>query len=209
MSVASVNNGSLQLSELVISNEKYSNATGYVASSSTFTSSTSGTSLSVSGDIVLPSGDIIVENGGLTVSGDITCTAITGTTSVSTPLLSLKGSAGPVGNLGVNSTGTTLFFNGGGGALTIGAITASGNISSTGDLTIADITASGNVSATGDLSGANVGVVNVTATGNITASGSVTGDVLTITGTSGNGNLGVSADGTALFFNGVQIYPAP
>ena len=45
MSVASLNNGQLQLSELVISNEKYSNATGYVASSSTFTSNTTGTSL--------------------------------------------------------------------------------------------------------------------------------------------------------------------
>ena len=45
MSVASLNNGQLQLSELVISNEKYSNASGYVASSSTFTSNTTGTSL--------------------------------------------------------------------------------------------------------------------------------------------------------------------
>jgi len=45
MSVASVNNGQLQLSELVISNEKYSAASGYVASQSTFTSSNTSTSL--------------------------------------------------------------------------------------------------------------------------------------------------------------------
>lgn len=56
MSVQSLNNGQLQLSELVISNEKYTGAAGYVASSSTFSSSVNGTSLtvpeiSVSGDI--------------------------------------------------------------------------------------------------------------------------------------------------------------
>lgn len=52
MSVASVKNGSLQLSELVISNEKYSNATGYVASSSSFSSSVSGTELTLGADPV-------------------------------------------------------------------------------------------------------------------------------------------------------------
>jgi len=45
MSVQSLNNGQLQLSELVISNEKYTSATGYVASTATFSSSVNGTSL--------------------------------------------------------------------------------------------------------------------------------------------------------------------
>jgi hypothetical protein len=45
MSIQSLNNGQLQLSELVISNEKYTGATGFVASSSTFSSSVNGTSL--------------------------------------------------------------------------------------------------------------------------------------------------------------------
>jgi len=47
MSVQSITNGQLQLSELIVSNEKYSNATGYVASSSSFSSSVDGTSLTV------------------------------------------------------------------------------------------------------------------------------------------------------------------
>jgi hypothetical protein len=45
MSVASVTNKTLQLAELVISNEKFTGATGYVASSSSFSSSVDGTSL--------------------------------------------------------------------------------------------------------------------------------------------------------------------
>lgn len=47
MSVASLKNGALQLSELIISNEKYSNSAGYVASSASFKSSLTDTSISV------------------------------------------------------------------------------------------------------------------------------------------------------------------
>jgi hypothetical protein len=136
MSVASLNNGSLQLSELVISNEKYSNATGYVASSSTFSAGLTGTSLSVSGDIVLPSGDIIVENGGLTVSGDISCNAITATSEVVTPTVGLySGTQATFINLAC-STGNTLAIGNGSGAnasngtLDVGSINASGTITS-------------------------------------------------------------------------------
>jgi hypothetical protein len=51
MSVSSVNNKTLQLAELVISNEKYSGSTGYIASSSTFNSSLDSTVLQVGGSI--------------------------------------------------------------------------------------------------------------------------------------------------------------
>jgi hypothetical protein len=44
MSVASLKDGQLQLSELTISNEKYVGASGYVAASSNFSSSVNGTS---------------------------------------------------------------------------------------------------------------------------------------------------------------------
>jgi len=81
MSVASVNNGSLQLSELIISNEKYSNATGYVASSSTFSSSTSGVSIASitvgvpesSTTLTSNGNDSLVVNGG---TGPINCGAL-------------------------------------------------------------------------------------------------------------------------------------
>jgi hypothetical protein len=81
MSVASVNNGSLQLSELVISNEKYSAASGYVASSSTFTSSTSGVSIASitvgvpesSTTLTSNGSDSLVVNGG---TGPINCGAL-------------------------------------------------------------------------------------------------------------------------------------
>jgi hypothetical protein len=71
MSVASLNNGSLQLSELVISNEKYSNATGYLASSSTFSASLSETSLATT-SITLPNDCVLTSNasGGLLVNGE-------------------------------------------------------------------------------------------------------------------------------------------
>jgi hypothetical protein len=47
MSAASLNNKTLQLAELIISNEKYAGSTGYVAASSTFSSSLVSTSMSV------------------------------------------------------------------------------------------------------------------------------------------------------------------
>jgi len=47
MSVASINNGTLQLSDLIISNEKYSNSAGYLASTATFSAGLTGTSIFV------------------------------------------------------------------------------------------------------------------------------------------------------------------
>lgn len=78
MSVASLNNGSLQLSELVISNEKYSNATGYVASSSVFSSSTNGTYLNIDGNIVAEGGVLTLG----TAPASVTLTGSTGNVSV-------------------------------------------------------------------------------------------------------------------------------
>jgi hypothetical protein len=76
MSVASVVNKTLQLAELIVSNEKYSGATGYVASSSTFSSSVNGTSLTV------PE---------ISASGDINCAASSnsGATTFNTPGLTI------------------------------------------------------------------------------------------------------------------------
>jgi hypothetical protein len=71
MSVASLNNGSLQLSELVISNSKYSNATGYVASSSSFSSSVTGTDLNL--------GLGTIDTGGITSTGPVSGTIFTTT----------------------------------------------------------------------------------------------------------------------------------
>jgi hypothetical protein len=47
MSVQSITNGQLQLSELIVSNEKYSNATGYLASQATINSGKTRVSMTV------------------------------------------------------------------------------------------------------------------------------------------------------------------
>jgi hypothetical protein len=139
MSVASLNNGSLQLSELVISNEKYSNATGYVASSSTFSAGVTGTSLSVSGSIdagttlIVGNESVIsaISGGGLSFQsgtgplecGDITAkgSIILGPLSQTTELESLTGG---------------LSIASGNGSLACGAITCIGNVSMTGEITL-------------------------------------------------------------------------
>jgi hypothetical protein len=56
MSVASINNGTLQLSDLIISNEKYSNSAGYAPSTSSFTAGLTGTNLAV-GSLTLLGGN--------------------------------------------------------------------------------------------------------------------------------------------------------
>jgi hypothetical protein len=56
MSVASINNGTLQLNELIISNEKYSNSAGYAPSTSSFTAGLTGTNLAV-GSLTLLGGN--------------------------------------------------------------------------------------------------------------------------------------------------------
>jgi hypothetical protein len=47
MSIQSINNGSLQLSDLIISNEKYSNSSGYAPSTATFSAGLTSTSIFV------------------------------------------------------------------------------------------------------------------------------------------------------------------
>lgn len=88
MSIQSLNNGQLQLSELVISNEKYTGATGYVASSSSFSSSVAGSNLSTP--------QIILTNA--TSETTISCL---GVNTLSTPNVS-------TGNVAVN-TALTLY----------------------------------------------------------------------------------------------------
>jgi hypothetical protein len=85
MSVASLKDGQLQLSELVISNEKYSAASGYVASTSSFSASVDGTSLTV------PE---------ISVSGDIKCavSSNSGTTAFNTPGLTITRNVSNSGN---------------------------------------------------------------------------------------------------------------
>ena len=56
MSVASINNGTLQLSDLIVSNEKYSNSAGYAPSTSSFTAGLTGTNLAV-GSLTLLGGN--------------------------------------------------------------------------------------------------------------------------------------------------------
>jgi len=108
MSVASVTNKTLQLAELVISNEKFFGATGYVASSSTFSSSVNGTSLNTS-DIV-STGNITTERvSGSGVGGSLISTTGGGTIDI-----------GVVGNVG----GTTYDTD---GTLTITRNVSNGN----------------------------------------------------------------------------------
>lgn len=242
MSVASLNNGSLQLSELVISNEKYSNATGYVASSSTFSSGVTGTSLSVgafkatsigiqngnngveltcggsnnlivSGQVEAPYFTTTVAGTStfddVNVSGDITCSGGITTPQVSFPFGIINGITG--GACNITSDGLALFNSSNEGTLlsvpsannlTVGGgVTASGYI---GDqATISTLLSVGSVQIT------SPSVETLEIAGNVEC-GTCKASTLSLQGSSGSvGNLGVSADGTALFFNGVQIYPAP
>ena len=149
MSVASLNNGSLQLSELVISNEKYSNATGYVASSSTFSAGVTGTNLVTS--------EINIESGANTAT----------LTSVGTDALSINGNqgalfCGEINALGsidittgantatLTSVGTNaLSINGNQGALFCGAITAAAAVTANSTLTIGTGSTANSISISG------------------------------------------------------------
>ena len=97
MSVASLNNGQLQLSELVISNEKYSNSTGYVASSSVFSSAVNNTYLNIDGTIASLTG--LLQLGTSPVDIQLSCT--------SDNVLTIGGSATATGSF------SAPFFGGG------------------------------------------------------------------------------------------------
>ena len=154
MSVASLNNGSLQLAELVVSNEKYSNASGYAAASSSFVAGLTGTSLSVDGPVSANSftttigGTSTFDN--ITTIGNVTSGGIVSADSFST------------------TTAGTSTFN---------------IVSITGALTCQGIVASGTLSVPTLNVSNNIGFI----------------------GASGNGSLTISADGSILYFNGVQI----
>lgn len=108
MSVASLNNGSLQLAELIISNEKYSNAAGFISSSSSFTAGLTGTQLTLGAD---PSSVNLLCNGpgSLIVEGTIT-TLGNATFESGTIILGELGVTGPVSLL--CSAPGTLFVGG-------------------------------------------------------------------------------------------------
>jgi hypothetical protein len=88
MSVASINNGTLQLSDLLISNEKYSNSAGYAPSTASFSASLTNTS------IFVPS----VESKSVTINSSTTADYVTltcvgqGEVNVETLVLGVEGS---------------------------------------------------------------------------------------------------------------------
>jgi hypothetical protein len=170
MSVASLNNGSLQLSELVISNEKYSNATGYVASSSSFSSSATGTELTLGADPVSVNllcngaGSLIVQ-GTLTTTGDAT----------------VQGSDLTIG-LGANSV---IVSCNAAGSLTVG-----GTLTTSGDVTVqgSDLTLG---------LGANSVIVSCPSAGLLSVAGGVKcNQLLDSTGSSGTAGQVPVANGT-------------
>ena len=143
MSVASLNNGSLQLSELVVSNEKYSNASGYVASSSVFSSGVTGTNLNIGGSLVLGNvsnitatsdGGISLQSGtgsllcgDATIAGSITLGATSQTTELESTSggLSIANGNGTLYCGGIVSLGGAVFP----GTITLGLAGVSGILS--------------------------------------------------------------------------------
>jgi len=131
MSVASVKNGSLQLSELIISNEKFSNANGYTPTSSSFSSSVNNVSLdvpSISSDTIIlgvspNTVELSAESNTLSVGGGnsiVECGNI-----VSSGLLTLGASGNTVQ---LSGTSNTLSVGGGNSLLNCGSITTSGSL---------------------------------------------------------------------------------
>jgi len=132
MSVASLNNGQLQLAELVISNEKYSNASGYIASSSSFSSSVSGTQLTLGADptsvnlLCNGPGSLIVE-GTITTNGGLTAqngTLTLGTSPASVVLTGTTGTLTVTG--GITANGADINGNLTTDSLTVGSASAAG-----------------------------------------------------------------------------------
>jgi len=184
MSVASLNNGSLQLAELVVSNEKYSNASGYAAASSSFVAGLTGTSLSVDGPVSANSftttigGTSTFDN--ITAIGNVTSGGIVSADSFST-----------------TNAGTSTFDN----ITTIGNVTSGGIVSADSFSTTTAGTSTFNI----------VSITGALTCQGIVASGTLSVPTLNVSnnigfiGASGNGSLTISADGSILYFNGVQI----
>jgi len=234
MSVASVTNKTLQLAELVISNEKYSGATGYVASSSIFSSSVNGTSLTVPGDITCAassnSGTDTIDTTGLTVtrnksngSNEFDFVAINPTTVngmnfyvsqtevISTTLPKLA-----ISTSGVTVNGDLILKNSNGVATATLECLALDNVI----FTESPIETTANVSATAlTLNGSN-NVATVTLSCADTENTLTTASPIVTTSTvqcailylsnpaqTFNASLQTDTTGTILYFNGNQIYP--
>jgi hypothetical protein len=80
MSVASINNGSLQLSELIVSNEKYSNSAGYAPSTASFSAGLTGTNVTI-GNILADKVTINSSN----TANDYSLTSYSNALSISCP----------------------------------------------------------------------------------------------------------------------------
>jgi hypothetical protein len=106
MSVASINNGTLQLSDLIISNEKYSNSAGYTPSTSTFSASLTGTSIYVptiaGNEITLSS--LTPPDVGYTINSYSNLVSLTADSATITPALQLTNSVDAI-QLSVPSNG--------------------------------------------------------------------------------------------------------
>jgi hypothetical protein len=130
-------------------------------------------------------------------SGSITATSITGSTISSLTSLNAIGNINGANLAVVNVAGT--------GNLTIGGTAVMGgnitgaNLSVVGIVASGSATVAGSMTASGNVVGANVSGVSCIGTAYIQ------GPEVRVAGTTGNGTLTVSADGTILYFNGVQI----
>jgi len=151
MSVASVNNGSLQLSELVISNEKYSAASGYVASQSTFTSSNTSTSLN--SNTISAVSQVISPSFQLSLGGSTTSKPALSTNSANNCVISTVSNSGLTLS---SSSGNATFTPGASGVSVNNGITATGNITTEANMSCVDIAVSG------ELSTPLVGIYNTT-----------------------------------------------
>jgi len=195
MSVASLNNGSLQLAELVVSNEKYSNATGYVAASSSISSSLGSISMSIP-EIVFPNGGLL--NSEATPGSALNIQPGTG------GLALINGSNTVTLNTGATA-GEALNINAGNGGLALinGANSIKLNTSATLGSALNINAGDGGIAL---INGTNSVILNTdTPLGsalNIIGQGGIA--LFNSTSTS-PGILTVNNAGTILYFNGVQI----
>jgi hypothetical protein len=126
MSVASINNGTLQLSDLIVSNEKYSNSAGYAPSTATFSAGLTGTSIFVPAisatEITIPS--LTPPDAGYKINSYSNVVALTAGSASVTPTLLLTNSVDTIelsvpsngvlevnGNVRIDEPGTTGYVN--------------------------------------------------------------------------------------------------
>jgi hypothetical protein len=233
MSVASVTNKTLQLAELVISNEKFTGATGYVASSSSFSAGVTGTSLDVPNitvDTLTTGGDVTFTNSSFEgTTGYLPATALLDAmlTQIrfTSPLMTTQGLTiqGPTGsNLGVTYSGQNLELS----------AQSTGTTGTTGPYGVEIITTGGNTLLTVPESGTiavpkialnngggnidigvvgNVGGTTYNTDGTLTITRNLTNgdnefDFIAINSTTGNGMNFYAGDGTTAITN--ATFPA-